>query len=194
MKNYLVSLILISVPLFTISQIDASWTQYEPNAANPYGQLNPNAPEQVGDFNYMIGQSVCKSHQRNQDGTWKDPVDMLWQFKYIMNGTAVQDEVWRGSEWTAGSIRQFQPDSAQWVVSYFSYPSVPYKPGVWHGNKKGDKIVLIQTQKAPNGMDGYSRLTFYDMNQSEFKWSGVWVSKDGNIEYPFWKIECKKRE
>ena len=117
----------------------------------------------------MIGKSECKSLQRNQDGSWKDTVDMLWQFKYIMNGTAVQDEVWRGSEWTAGSISQFQPDSAQWVVSYFSYPSVAYRPGVWHGGKDGDKIVLLQAQKAPNGMDGYSRLTFYDISAASSK-------------------------
>lgn len=194
MKNTLTTFFSFLLPVFAFTQIDAQWTSYEPNQEHPYGQLNPKAPEQTADFQFLIGQSECKSFQRNQDRTWKEPVDMLWQFKYIMNGTAVQDEVWRGSEWTAGSIRQFQPDSAQWVVSYFSYPSVPYTPGVWHGGKEGDDIVLLQPQKAPNGMDGFSRLTFYDMTPSEFKWTGVWVSEDGSFEYPFWKIECKKRQ
>jgi hypothetical protein len=176
------------------AQIDVKWIEYEPNPAYPYGQLNPNAPEQVADFKHMIGQSECRSLQRNPDGSWQDTTDMLWQFKYIMNGTAVQDEVWRGSELTATSIRQFHSDSAEWVVSYYSYPLVAYNPGVWHGKKNGEEIVLTQVQKAPNGMDGYSKLTFYDINYFEFKWKGAWISEDETIEYPFWMIECKKRE
>ncbi|MCR9288976.1 MAG: hypothetical protein NXI23_16500 [Bacteroidetes bacterium] len=194
LKNTVFIFGLCLLPIFSFSQIDVSWIQYEPNPAKPYGDLNPNAPEQVADFRPMIGQSECKSVSRNPDGSWQDTVDMLWQFKYIMNGTAVQDEVWRGNDLFAGSIRQYHADSAQWVVSYFSYPSVPYTPNVWHGNKKDNEIILTKPQKAPNGMNGSSTLTFYDINFYEFKWKGAWVSEDGTTEYPFWMIDCKKRE
>lgn len=193
MKNSLAIALLI-LPVFSFGQIDVKWIEYEPNPAHNFGTLNPRAPEQVADFKPLIGNNICRSVQRNPDGTWQDTTDMLWKWKYIMNGTAVQDEVWRAEDNYAGSIRQYQADSAQWVVTYFSYPFVSYKPGVWHGSKKGDDIVLTQIQKAPNGMEGYSRLTFYDIDFYSFKWSGVWVSKDETIEYPFWMIECKKRE
>ena len=110
-----------------------------------------------------------------------------------MNGHAVQDEVWRENGLYAGSIRQFQADSVQWVVTYFSYPGVSTKPGTWIGQKEGDKIVLKMPQKAPNGMEGFSRLSFYDMSDSGFRWLGEWVSQDGSFTYPFWKIKCKKK-
>ena len=164
----------------------------EPSVQFPFGRLNPEAPEQVGDFEPMIGLCECKSINRNQDQTWNDTLMMTWKFKYIMNGTAVQDEVWRDNALYAGSIRQFHQDSGVWVVSYFSYPSVAYTPGVWRGQKVDDNIVLYQNQKAPNGMEGDSRLTFYDMKENGFNWIGEWVSKDGKSVYPFWKIFCKQ--
>lgn len=167
---------------------------YEPSATHPFGKLNPDAPKQVADFAPMIGICDCRSVQRKPDGSWQDTLDMIWKFKYIMNGTAVQDEVWREGNQYAGSIRQYQPDSAKWVVTYFSYPLVSTKPGVWQGAKDGDNIVLKMPQKAPNGSDGSSRLTFYNIAADGFKWKGEWISTDESIVYPFWMIECRKRK
>ena len=173
-----------------IAQIDAP---YEPSATQPYGVLNPEAPSETGDFAPMIGLCNCRSVSRNQDGTWADTLNMTWKFKYIMNGTAVQDEVWRENGLYAGSIRQFHQDSGVWIVSYFSNPGTSFTPGIWRGKKADNQIVLYQDQKAPNGMDGDSRLTFYEMDGEGFKWKGEWVSKNGQFTYPFWMIECKKR-
>ena len=167
---------------------------FEPSATQPYGMLNPDAPQETGDFQPMIGLCDCKSVARNQDGTWADTLDMTWKFKYIMNGTAVQDEVWRENGLYAGSIRQFHQDSGVWIVSYFSNPGIPFTPGIWRGKKESNQIVLYQDQKAPNGMEGDSRLTFYEMDQAGFKWKGEWVSKNKQFTYPFWTIACKKRD
>lgn len=166
---------------------------YEPGAGQPFGKLNPEAPAQVADFDPMIGLCDCKSLGRNPDGTWKDTTNMVWSFKYIMNGTAVQDEVWRDGNY-AGSMRQFHKDSVQWAVTYYSYPSVAYNPSVWWGNKQenGD-IILKKEQAAPNGMAGFSSLTFYDIKEDGFNWKGEWIKDDGTIKYPFWLIWCKKR-
>ena len=174
-------------------QAQANFNEYEPSDEYPYGKLNPDAPAEVGDFAGMIGLCDCASVSRNQDGSWQDTTAMEWSFKYVLNGTAVQDEVWRESNF-ASSIRQYHADSAQWIVTYYSYPFVSYKVGVWRGNKVGEEIVLKQPQKAPNGMDGFSRLTFYDISPAGFKWKGEWVKDDGTITYPFWTIDCVKRE
>ena len=187
----LLAVLCLSVPL--MAQSGNISREYEPSSKYPYGKLNPEAPEQVGDFAPIIGTCECKSLQRNPDGTWQDTLTMLWTFKYIMNGTAVQDEVWRENGVFAGSIRQYQPDSAQWVVTYFSYPAVSTTPGVWLGNKVGDDIVLKMPQAAPNGMEGTSRLTFHEITEKGFKWKGEWVDKSETFVYPFWTIECEKR-
>lgn len=172
----------------------ASWSQglietpYKPSADHPFGLPNPDGPEQLADFAPLIGTCACKSVFRNQDGSWQAPLQMVWKFKYILNGTAIQDEVWRENELYASSLRQFHRDSAKWVVTYFSYPAVSTTPGVWLGQKTGEEIVLTKAQNAPNGMDGFSQLSFFEIQDSGFNRKGEWVSTDGTTRYPFWNI------
>lgn len=194
MKKLILPPLLLILTCFCLcAQVSPGAMQYEPSQAHPFGQLNPEAPSQVGDFAPMIGKCTCRSLSRNPDGTWADTVDMVWQFKYVLNGTAVQDEVWRDGNY-ASSIRQYQADSAQWVVSYYSYPIVAYNPGVWHGAKQNDgTIVLKQSQVAPNGMQGHSVLTFYGMSDQGFNWKGAWVKDDETITYPFRMIWCHRQ-
>ena len=185
----------LTILLSVSALVSAQNKQYEPSTENPYGMLNPAAPEGTGDFDQIIGTCDCKSVNRNPDGTWQDTLKMEWQFKYIMNGTAVQDEVWRENNLMAGSIRQFNADSAKWYVSYYSSTSIPASLPCWNGAKNEEgEIVLNMAQKAPNGMDGSSRLTFHNISAEGFNWKGEWVSQDGSIVYPFWTISCRKRD
>jgi hypothetical protein len=181
----------ILVLIFSIFQIQAQ--KHEPTSANPYGTANPSQPTAFADFAPMIGICDCKSVQRNPDGTWQDTTMIVWKYKYIFNGNAIQDITWKADSTYTSSIRQYQKDSARWVVTFFSYPGVTATPGTWLGGKSGDDIILKQPQKAPNGMDGVSRLTFYDISESGYKWKGEWVSSTGKFVYPFWTINCIKR-
>ncbi|MFD0860749.1 hypothetical protein ACFQ1M_00905 [Sungkyunkwania multivorans] len=170
-------------------------TTYEPSKQFPFGRKNPIAPEQLSDFDMLIGLCDCASESRNADGSWQEPVSMTWKFKYIMNGMAIQDETLKSDGRHSGSIRQFNKDSLKWYVHYFSTGSVtPVLPS-WEGTKKTNgNIVLYREQKAPNGMDGYYRLTFYDISENGYKWVGEWVDKDESTVFPTWKIQCVKRK
>lgn len=186
MKHFTLSLL-----LFFTATVFAKY-EYEPNNEYPFGQLNPDAPKETADFTPMIGKCNCKSETRNPDGTWNEAIDMTWTFKYIMNGMAVQDETLKSDGKHSGSIRQFYADSSRWYVHYYSSPFGANILPTWEGNKKDDKIVLYRDQKAPNGMEGSYRLTFYDMSEIGYKWIGEWVDNDEKIVYPTWKISCKK--
>lgn len=185
-------LILLSFSLLFSTSIIAQ-TDYEPNNEFPFGRLNPDAPKETADFAPMIGKCKCKSKTRNPDGTWNEAIDMTWTFKYIMNGMAVQDETLKADGKHSGSIRQFNADSSRWYVHYYSSPFASSTLPTWEGNKKDDKIVLYREQKAPNGMDGSYRLTFYDMSETGYKWIGEWVDNTEKIVYPTWKISCLKK-
>jgi len=165
--------------------------EFEPSADHPFGLPNPKAPKELLDFAPMIGECDCKSQTRNPDQTWAEPEDMRWRFKYIMNGMAIQDETLKADGAHSGSIRQFIADSTRWYVHYYSSGLPSTTLPTWEGNKTEEgKIVLYRPQKAPNGMDGFYRLSFYDMNDKGFKWVGEWVDASESVVFPTWKIDC----
>ncbi len=168
----------------------AQSVEYEASDKYPFGKPHPDAPEAISDFESMIGKNDCLSLNRNPDGTWQDTLKMVWEFRYILNGNAVQDHTWHESGLYATSIRQYNADSAMWVVGYNASNFVSFTNIPWLGKKAGDEIVLKKEQKAPNGMDGVSRLTFYNITEEGFDWKGEWVDTSGSIIFPFWKIFC----
>lgn len=179
---------------FTLTMAIAQ-SEYEPSDINPYGLKNPKAPEQLNDFKPLIGLCDCDSERMNPDGTWSEPVKMTWRYKYIMNGMAIQDETLKDDGAHSGSIRQFNADSLKWYVHYYASSSVTPKLSSWEGVKHKDgKIILYKPQKAPNGMDGFSRLTFYDISEAGYKWIGEWVDTSETVVFPFWRISCTKQE
>nr|WP_299338850.1 DUF4440 domain-containing protein [Allomuricauda sp.] len=176
------------LPVILVGQFE-----FEPSAEHPFGLPNPEAPKELMDFAPMIGECDCTSQMRKPDQTWAEPEPMVWRFKYIMNGMAVQDETLRKSGTYAGSIRQFIADSTRWYVHYYSHPLASPSLPTWEGNKTEEgNIILHREQKAPNGMDGFYRLTFYEIEDSGFKWVGEWVDKAESIVFPTWKIDCSK--
>ena len=168
--------------------------EYEASLEYPFGRPNPNAPEQIKDYDELIGNCNCKSIKRNTDGTWKEAVAMKWQFKYILNGLAVQDRSLSEDQTHAGSIRQYNADSSRWYVHWYASKTPSVSLPVWEGNRKDGKIQLYRKQNAPNGAEGYYRLTFFEIRKSGFKWIGEWVDLTEKIVYPTWKIECIKEE
>jgi len=187
----LLTTILFSTALVVFSQS----YEYEPSSEYPFGRLNPDAPSQTGDFSKLIGKCSCKSVSRIGPKEWADTVSTIWTFKYIMNGTAVQDETLKEDGRHSGSIRQFNADSSKWYVHYYSSSSAVTTLPAWEGNKmEGDDIVLFRQQTSPNGLEGYYRLTFSDISDDGFNWIGEWVNKNQTIVYPTWKIFCLKTD
>jgi hypothetical protein len=158
---------------------------------NPYGTINPLAPKMLADFDPLIGKCNCKSISKNQEGFWADTVDMTWTFKYIMDGMAVQDETIKEDGRHSGSIRQYNPDSSKWYVHYYSTSAAPQNLPTWEGEKteNGD-IVLYNEQKAPNGTEGFYRLTFSNISEHGYDWIGEWVNTAETFSFPTWKIFC----
>lgn len=182
------------IPIFALITLSVTAQySYEASDEHPFGLPNAEAPKEILDFAPLIGECKCNSVSRSSDGNWAEPVDMMWRFKYIMNGMAVQDETFKTDGTYAGSIRQYIADSNKWYVHYYSSKSPSTVLPSWEGDKteNGD-IVLYRDQTAPNGMEGDYRITFTNISDKGFDWLGEWVSKDRTIVYPTWKISCLK--
>lgn len=117
MTKYLSLLLLFS------SLVVSAQYNFSASKKVPYGKANPDAPKQIKDYESLIGVSNCKSSTKNQDGTWSEGVDMIWTWKYILNGMAIQDETLKADGTHSGSIRQFIADSSKWYVHWFSSKS-----------------------------------------------------------------------
>ncbi|MCI4668823.1 MAG: hypothetical protein MRZ79_11870 [Bacteroidia bacterium] len=188
--KFIISILLLGICL----EVNAQVYPYEASPNAPFGLPNPNTPAQIKDFQALIGECNCKSLARGADQSWGDTTAMIWRFKYIMNGKAVQDETLKADGTHSGSIRQFNADSAKWYVHYYTTGSTPNSLPTWEGGKMEDgKIILYRPNKAPNGQEGFYRITFYDIDKKGFKWIGEWVDTKETIEYPLWKIFCKKK-
>lgn len=188
------ALFFFCILLFSVISVNAQF-DYEPSKEFPFGKPNPKAPQQIKDYEALIGSCECKSIARKQDQTWAKPVNMIWKWKYIMNGMAVQDETLKEDGIHSGSIRQYDKDSLHWNVHYYTARRTSSVLSVWNGNKnKEGNIVLYRKQNAPNGMEGFYRLTFYDISEKGYKWIGEWVDKTEKIVFPTWKIECVRKE
>ncbi len=168
--------------------------EYAVSESLPYGMINPKAPEQLSEYAELIGTCDCESVVKKLDGTWAEPIDMQWTFKYIMNGMAVQDETLKSDGTHSGSIRQFSQDSLKWYVHYFTTRRVTPKLNSWEGGRKGNEIILYTPQKAPNGMDGFYKIRFYDISEEGFNWIGAWTTKEEDFFHENWKIFCRKRK
>ena len=145
MKKLALLIIILFSSTFMYGQFD-----YEPSKKFPFGKANPKAPQQIKDYEALLGECNCKSIARKPDQTWADPVNMIWRWKYIMNGMGVQDETLKEDGTHSGSIRQYNKDSLHWNVHYYTSRRASNVLSVWNGNKnKEGNIVLYREQKSP---------------------------------------------
>ena len=185
--------LLLLMVLLTACQANlprAASLPYEPNELYPFGRANPDAPAELAQFHFMIGRNDCAEQRlNNATGEWVDAT-RSWDASYYMNGFAVRDAGQSGSA-TNGNIRVFDTATGEWVVTFFSSPT--YSSGIWRGKMEGEKMVLRQPQKAPGtDFDGFGTLTFSNISAQGFDWTGEWISADGSIVFPFWRIQCQK--
>lgn len=187
---------IFSVMLFLIlfSVQAQSLYPYASSDDHPFGQPNPDAPEQIKDFAGMIGTCECKSVSRISQTAWADTVSMVWTYRYIMNGWAVQDETLKADGKHSGSIRQYNADSSKWYVHYYASATASPVLSVWEGNKQTNgNILLYKDQLAPNGFEGYFRITFHNITSAGYNWTGEWVDKTETVIYPTWRIFCRRK-
>ena len=163
---------------------------YEPNAAYPYGRPNPDAPPELTQFDFMVGEFDCEEATRNQDGTWNEFL-AVWNAAYFLNGHGIQDRYWN-PRFSTSNLRIFDPREGLWKVTFFKMPG--YASGVWTGKKEGDKIVLRNDPPGESGTRRISILTFSNIRSDGFDWlGGSYLESDSENIRHGWRSSCKRR-
>ncbi|MGA8205206.1 MAG: hypothetical protein WB812_11850 [Woeseiaceae bacterium] len=163
------------------------YSQYEPTPVFPVGRANPEAPAEIGQFDFLVGSFSCESELFVPSRSEFVALATRWTAQYVLNGWAIQDKTWN-SALSATSIRIFNAKSGQWEVTFFMQPYG--QTGVWRGGRVRDEMVLTKAMEDGDGAFT-SRLTFSDISDSGFNWISEYV-RDGKVFHTTWKIDCKR--
>lgn len=167
---------------------DPTFGLYEPNPVHPYGRPHPDAPEELRQFAFMVGEFDCTDRLRQRDGTWNE-FAAVWNAKYFLNGWGIQDQYWSPT-FSTSNLRIYDPQISKWRVTYFRMPR--YGSGEWQGAQEEGRLIMRQYRTGTAGEAIESRLTFYDITDDGFEWMAQSVV-DGEASDPGWKSSCRRR-
>lgn len=169
---------------------------YAPEASHPFGRPNPDAPPELKQFDFMVGEFQCVERLLQRDGSWKER-RTIWSARYFMNGYAIQDIHWKPGV-TATNLRFFDAATGKWLVSWFQTP--PYKTaavfeGAQEGAGSGRTMVMRGQPTTRDEKTVQTILTFYDIQPDSYQWKAEQLV-DGRPQSfgPFWKISCARPE
>src|SRR4051812_44795521 len=88
-----------------------------------YGERNPQAPDELTVFSFMVGKWHGSGKTRLPDGS-EAQFELTWIGRYILNGMAIADEFHSlapdGKPYLGISLRHFDPKHGSWIIEYLN--------------------------------------------------------------------------
>jgi len=164
-----VLVLLCFAPTLVVNAVNPAWAGEAPvtaaaaaSGALVNGAIHPNAPPELRQFEFMLGEFTRKERLRNPDGSWGDWQPGEWNARFIMGGYGIMDEsVNHVTGVHTANIRIFDPQEKQWKVTWLKIPD--YATLSAEGRKTGEEIVL-----KPLGKD--QRYIFFDIAKDSYRW------------------------
>ena len=165
---------------------------YEPNPAYPFGRRHPDAPPELEQFAFMIGECDCVDEIRGPDGSWRT-TEAIWNASWFLDGWGIQDVYWSDT-FATSNIRIFDPARGRWFVNFVQMPSPAVGSGQWSGEQvvEEDGTKMVMWSGSPDRRNG-SRLTFYDISEAGFRWVAENL-QGGVVSSAGWKSACVRRK
>jgi hypothetical protein len=171
---------------------------HQPN--HDFGQLNPNAPTELSQFAFIIGNWIFDAKVKTPDGqslTFKG----TWRGRYILEGYAISDEYRMtepdGTLVVLGlNLRTYDAANKTWIIKWLNALT-----GIWMDlaptqlgsvRSEGQSMIYAFPQPPPieNG-HAYSKVTYTRISETHFTWKGE-KSADGNNWSEFMLVDCHK--
>ena len=144
---------------------------------------HPQAPPQVQQFEFLLGEHRCEDVFTELDGS-QQRLRSRWVGQYVLNGFGIQDH-YTNAEFSATNIRTYNVAEDRWQVSYFREPGDI--SGTWEGQGSSSGAVLQRTFDF-QGQPALSRLVFSVQHDNRFTWRSEYVS--GDQRFVDWRSDC----
>ncbi len=155
------------------------------NLMNPelYGQPNPNAPEELSQFAFLIGSWRCDIRVKGSSGSFETH-QAIWTARYILDGYAIADEY---RETTpdgqlvrfGATYRSYDSERDTWVMKWHDALTstwIDLGPAELGGIQADGNSVTFK-HRVPH--DGLIRCTFSNISEKHFTWLGEFSSDGG---------------
>jgi hypothetical protein len=164
-----------------------------------YGKPNPNAPQELSQFAFLIGKWRGEAKLKQDDGTWQD-LRATWEGRYILDGYAIADEYQMTTP--AGellvlclNLRSYDAKKKSWNLK-----GLNALPGTWTdlgpeelGGVVADGKAISYLMKEPIAQHVFTRATYTNMSEDHFTWRGD-RSNDRQTWEQFLDVELYRRE
>ena len=140
----------------------------------PFGAPNPDAPSELTQFAFLLGEWVCDVRVRNENGD-VTRLSATWVGRYILNGYVIADE-FRMSN-TKGTLlmlgvnyRSYNREEKRWVMKWLDARASTWLdlgPPELGGVVVEDDSITFQTLFRPNEIH---RITFSEITEEHFLW------------------------
>jgi hypothetical protein len=159
--------------------------------AAPYGSRNPDAPEELALFEFLLGRWECVARVKQPDGTYRSS-RAEWRGRYVLDGHAVADEfrLWDASgrlTQIGWNVRTYSRERRRWVMGWHDALA-----GTWLelapeelGGVESDAAGVRYRHHAPPGIAGnlvpahaIFRVSYAEITPRRFTWRAE-LSRDG---------------
>lgn len=132
-------------------------------AITTYGERNPEAPAELDLFSFLIGKWSGTGRTRLGDGSHVEWQGATWVGRYILNGTAIADELHApgpdGKIYLGITLRQFDAEHGAWIVEFLnvegSFLRRQVNANAGSVSREADSVVVISEDGQTRSRERY---------------------------------------
>jgi len=132
-------------------------------AITAYGEKNPQAPAELDLFSFLIGKWSGTGRTRLADGSHAEWQGATWIGRYILNGTAIADELHApgpdGRIHLGITLRQFDAEHDTWIVEFLnvegSFLRRQVSANAGSVSREADSVVVISEDGQTRSRERY---------------------------------------
>jgi hypothetical protein len=163
-----------------------------------FGKLNPNAPAELSQFAFLVGNWTFEAKVKIADGQWQ-PFKGTWQGRYMLDGYAIADE-YRMTDLSGKlivlglNLRSYDAGKQTWNIKWLNALTGTWMDlapsGLGEVRSDGRSMIYAFKETAPlDSVHAYTRVTYTKVSGTHFIWRGE-KSADGDAWSEFMIVEC----